>query len=284
MQITRLRLTAALAAVALAVVGCGDDSDSSSTAEKPTFAEGSTMKRIQDAGVLKVGTKFDQPLYGEKQLDGSITGFDVEIAKIVAKAIGVKAEFQEAVSKNREPFIQNGTVDIVVATYTINDKRKQIVSFAGPYYQTGQALLVAASDTTITKKEDTAGKRVCSVEGSTPAERIKEQVPTIKLTLFDTYGKCVEAMKNKQVDVVTTDEAILLGLVSKNKGEVKVVGEQFSVEPYGIGLKKDDKEFRDFINDTLQKAYDDGSWAKALKDTVGTVQETLPAPPALVRY
>jgi glutamate transport system substrate-binding protein len=285
MKTTRLRLTAALAALALAAVGCGDDEGETDVAtDKPSFAAGTTMKRIQDAGVLKVGTKFDQPLYGEKTLGADEpVGFDVEIAKIVAKALGVKAEFQEAVSKNREPFIQNGTVDIVVATYTINDKRKMVVDFAGPYYKTGQSIMVA-KDSTITGKDALGGKKVCSVEGSTPAERIKEQVPTVALTLFDNYSKCAEALKNGQVEAVTTDEAILLGLVSKNGDAFKVVGEQFSEEPYGIGLKKDDDAFRDFINDTLEKAYEDGSWKAALQATVGKVQETLPEPPAVDRY
>jgi glutamate transport system substrate-binding protein len=286
MNTTRLRLTAALAALALAAVGCGDDGDDTATpSDKPSFAAGSTMERIQKAGVLKVGTKFDQPLYGEKQLNGDITGFDVEIAKIVAKAIGVKAEFQEAVSKNREPFIKAGTVDIVVATYTINDKRKLEVSFAGPYYQTGQSILVKDDNTAITKKEDLAGKRVCSVEGSTPAERIKEQVPTAKLTLLAAYGECVEAMKNNQTDAVTTDEAILLGLISKNEDfKMKLAGEQFSTEPYGIGLAKDDKAFRDFINDTIEKAISDGSYKAAYDATVGKVAPEMPTPPAIVRY
>jgi glutamate transport system substrate-binding protein len=188
------------------------------------------------------------------------------------------------VSKNREPFIKAGTVDIVVATYTINDKRKKEVSFAGPYYQTGQSILVKADNTTITKKEDLAGKRVCSVEGSTPAERIKAEVPTAKLTLFAAYGECVEGIKNGQLDAMTTDEAILLGLVSKNEGELKVVGEQFSVEPYGIGLKLEDKGFRDFLNDTLEKIQSDGSYEAAYDATVGKVAPEMPDPPAIVRY
>ncbi|MDP3712343.1 MAG: glutamate ABC transporter substrate-binding protein [Mycobacteriales bacterium] len=286
MKTTRLRLTAACAALALAAVGCGDDGDDVSTPDtKPTFAAGSTMEKIQKAGVLKVGTKFDQPLYGEKQINGDITGFDVEIAKIVAKAIGVKAEFQEAVSKNREPFIKAGTVDIVVATYTINDKRKLEVSFAGPYYQTGQSILVKDDNTDITKKEDLAGKRVCSVEGSTPAENVKKLVPTAKLTLLAAYGECVEGMKNDQIDAVTTDEAILLGLVSKNTDfKMKVVGEQFSEEPYGIGLAKDDKAFRDFINDAIEKAVADGTYKAAYDATVGKVAPEMPAPPTIVRY
>ncbi len=283
-----LRTAAALAAVALAATGCGsDDGDDLATDgadAKPTFATGTTMARIQQAGTLKVGTKFDQPLYGEKQLSGDVEGFDVEIARIIADELGVEPAFQESVSKNREPFIQNGTVDIVVATYTINDKRKEVVDFAGPYYVTGQSLMVKKDDDTIKGKDDLAGKTVCSVEGSTPADRIKTEAPEAKLVLFDTYGKCAEAVTNGQADAVTTDEAILLGLVSKSPDAFKVVGDQFSEEPYGIGLKKGDQEFRDFVNDTLEAAYEDGRWEKALDKTVGTVQDELPEPPSIDRY
>ncbi len=282
-----LRTAAGLAAVALAATACGGSSalDSGDGAsDKPSFAAGSTMARIQQAGVLKVGTKFDQPLYGEKGLSGDVEGFDVEIARLIADELGVKPTFTEAVSKNREPFIQNGNVDIVAATYTINDKRKLVVDFAGPYYVTGQSLMVRKDDDTIKGKDDLAGKKVCSVEGSTPAERIKTEAPKAVITLFDTYGKCATAMENKQVDAVTTDEAILLGLVSKKPDAFKVVGDTFSEEPYGIGLKKGDQAFRDFLNDTLEKIYEDGRWEKALKATVGKVQDDLPKPPAVDRY
>ncbi len=286
-----LRTAAALAALTLAATGCGGGTDSGEVAQegnspeaKPSFAAGTTMARIQQAGTIKIGTKFDQPLYGEKGLSGEVEGFDVEIGKIIADELGVEPEFIETVSKNREPFIQQGNVDIVAATYTINDERKKVVDFAGPYYKTGQSLMVAANNNDIKSKDDLAGKTVCSVEGSTPAERIKEVAPQAKVILFDAYGKCAEAVKNGQADAVTTDEAILLGLVSKNEGEFKVVGEQFSEEPYGIGLKKGDQAFRDFLNDTLQKAYEDGRWEQALEKTVGQVQEELPQPPPVDRY
>jgi glutamate transport system substrate-binding protein len=284
----RLRVAATLAALALAATACGSDDEGddlkSGGDAKPTFAADTTMAKIQSKGTLTVGTKFDQPLYGEKTLSGDVEGFDVEIAKIIAEELGVKTSFVEAVSKNREPFIQNGNVDIVVATYTINDKRKAVVDFAGPYYKTGQSLMVRKDDDSIKSKDDLAGKKVCSVEGSTPAERIKTEAPKAAVTLFDTYGKCATALENKQVDAVTTDEAILLGLVSKKKDAYKVVGDTFSEEPYGIGLKKGDQAFRDFLNQLLEDIYKDGRWEAALKKTVGTVQEELPDPPAVDRY
>ena len=284
------RLSAVLALSLLAVTACGGDDDDTDVASgsqpdsKPSFAAGSTMAKLAEKGSITVGTKFDQPLYGEKTLGGEIEGFDVEIAKLIAEELGVEPKFVEAVSKNREPFIQNGTVDIVVATYTINDKRKEVVDFAGPYYVTGQSLMVRSDEEAIKSKDDLAGKKVCSVEGSTPADRIKTEAPQAQITLYDTYGKCAQDLKNGSVDAVTTDEAILLGLISKNEGAFKVVGEQFSEEPYGIGLKKGDTDFRDFINDVLEEAYEDGRWADALEKTVGKVQDELPEPPAVDRY
>jgi glutamate transport system substrate-binding protein len=245
------------------------------------------MKRIQDKGKLVVGTKFDQPLFGQKTPGGDVEGFDTEIARQIAKAITGSeddVEFVEAVSKNREPFIEQGKVDIVVATYTINDKRKEVVAFAGPYYIAGQDIMVKADDDSIGGVEDLAGKKVCSVEGSTSEQNVKEQAPEAEVLLFDTYSKCAQALGDGRVQAVSTDNVILLGLVDASKGAYKLVGKPFTEEPYGIGVKKDDTAFRTFINDELEKMYEDGRWAKAFADTVGKVEKTVPAPPAVDRY
>jgi glutamate transport system substrate-binding protein len=245
------------------------------------------MARLHDAGKITVGTKFDQPLFGLRNLQGKPEGFDVEIAKIITNALGIPASgvtFVETVSANREPFIEQGKVDMVVATYTINDKRKKVVDFAGPYYVAGQHLMVRAGETAITGKDTLAGKKVCSVTGSTPAENIRKVAPAAEVVLFDVYSKCAEALKNKQVDAVTTDNGILLGLMDRDPGTFKLVGEPFTKEPYGIGLKKGDQAFRDFINKTLEAAYSDGRWAKAYTSTLGKVQPAVPTPPPVDRY
>ncbi|HVF18820.1 MAG TPA: glutamate ABC transporter substrate-binding protein, partial [Mycobacteriales bacterium] len=216
-----------------------------------------------------------------------VEGFDVEIGKIIASELGIAEsgiEFVESISKNREDYIVNGTVDVVVATYTINDKRKEKVAFAGPYYTAGQDIMVKKDNTTITGKESLAGKKVCSVTGSTPATRVKEQVPTAQLTLFGTYTECVEAMRNGQVEATTTDNVILLGLIDKNPDEFKLVNKPFSDEPYGIGVKLADTDFRSFINDLLEKIYEDGRYKKAYDATLGKVQPEMPTPPAVNRY
>jgi glutamate transport system substrate-binding protein len=272
----------------LAAAACGGDEGGGQANEGASFAAGSTMAKLKDAGKVRVGTKIDQPLFGLKNLDGKLEGFDVEIAKLIAGEMGIQEsniEWVETVSANREPFIQQDKVDFVVATYTINDKRKQVVDFAGPYYEAGQDIMVAKGNPLgITGPDDLAGKKVCSVTGSTPAENIRTNYPEAKLTEFDVYSKCAEALKNGQVEAVTTDNVILLGLISKDQEAFELVGKPFTKEPYGIGVKKGDTQFRTFINDTLEKAVQDGRWLAAWNATAGKVATDKPTPPTIDRY
>jgi glutamate transport system substrate-binding protein len=286
-----IRLAGAVLALTLAAAACGGDEGGDGGGQVnqgASFAEGTTMAKLQSAGAVRVGTKFDQPLFGLKNLEGKPEGFDVEIAKLIAGEMGIapdKIQWVEAVSANREPFIQQDKVDLVVATYTINDKRKQVVDFAGPYYEAGQDIMVAKGNPEgIAGPDDLAGKKVCSVTGSTPAENIRTNYPKAQLTEFDVYSKCAEALKNGQVQAVTTDNVILLGLISKDQEAFELVGKPFTKEPYGIGVKKGDTEFRNFINDTLDKLYKDGRWLEAWKATAGKVATETPTPPSVDRY
>jgi glutamate transport system substrate-binding protein len=283
-----LSIVALAAASMIALAGCAGSSDSSdagSTPEPaPTFAAGSTMEKLSEAGTITIGTKFDQPLFGLTALDGTPEGFDVEIGKLIAAKLGIaedKIVWKESVSANREPFIQNGEVDIVVATYTINDKRKEVISFAGPYYTAGQSILVKADNDDIKSEDDLVGQPVCSVTGSTPAANLAELGAEPLLT--DTYTNCLEPLRGGQVVAVSTDNVILAGLAAQNEGEFKVVGKPFTEEPYGIGLAKDDTDFRNFINDVLEESYEDGSYEEAWDKTAGTVLEYV-EPPAVDRY
>jgi glutamate transport system substrate-binding protein len=278
-------------ALMLALAACGGDDGGDGGGqvnEGATFAEGTTMARLKEAGKVRVGTKFDQPLFGLKNLEGKPEGFDVEIAKLIAGEMGISPEnieWIETVSANREPFIQQDKVDFVVATYTINDERKQVVDFAGPYYEAGQDIMVAKGNPEgIAGPDDLAGKKVCSVTGSTPAENIRENYPEADLTEFDVYSKCAEALKNGQVQAVTTDNVILLGLISQDPEAFELVDKPFTKEPYGIGVKKGDTEFRNFINDTLAKIEQDGRWLAAWDATAGKVAPAKPTPPAIDRY
>ena len=283
-------LVAASAALALSLSACGGGTGGGtnpSPAEKPSFAAGSTMEKLSSAGKVTIGTKFDQPLFGQKGLDGKPVGFDVEIGKLLAAKLGISAdniEWVETVSANREQFIKQARVDMIIATYTINDKRKTEVDFAGPYYEAGQALMVNKDNTTITKPEDVKGKKVCSVTGSTPAGTIVEKYGAV-LVPATTYSACLEPLRNNQVEAITTDNVILAGFVNKEPDAFKLASEEtFTKEPYGIGLKKDDTEFRTWINDQLEEFAKDGSYKKAWEDTAGAVIKTAPELPTIDRY
>ena len=246
--------------------------------EAAEFAAGTTMARIAEAGVLKVGTKFDQPGFGLANLDGVPEGFDVEIAKIIAGELGVAAdaiEYTETPSAIREEVLETDQVDLVAATYTINEERAERIDFAGPYYVAGQALMVRTEDAeTITTPEDLSDPaiRVCSVDGSTPSETIREYLGSEdQLTLFETYSECADSLGNDQLDVVTTDNVILLGLVDASDAAYTLVGEAFTEEPYGIGVKNEDVEFCQFINDTLEAANEDGRYLEAWNATAGGI-------------
>jgi glutamate transport system substrate-binding protein len=293
-----LTLLALALSLGLTAAGCSDDtktaeSTTSTTAAVPTFAPGSTMANIQAKGKLVVGTKFDQPGFGQKNpTTGQVEGFDVEIAKLIAvsifggtpESVTPKIEFVEAVSKNREPFIQNGNVDIVVATYTINDTRKQVVDFAGPYFVARQDIMVKANDSSIKSVTDLNGKKVCTVKGSTSEKNVREKAPQAEVVLFDTYSQCAEALTDGRVQAETTDNTILAGLVQQNNGAFKLVGAPFSDEPYGIGLKKGDDAFRTFLNDQLEKMESNGEWTSAFTATLGKLNLPTPAPPKVDRY
>lgn len=289
MRALRFSSVAVAAVMALSLAACGDDGNDAPTVDNDAaaqFEDGTRMKELADAGKITVGTKFDQPLFGLKGLDGKPEGFDVEIAKIIAAKLGIAAEditFVETVSANREPFLQQAKVDMVVATYTINDKRDLVVDFAGPYFQAGQDILVAKGNPKgVEGPADLVGLQTCSVSGSTPAQTIQTDYPQAVLVLFDTYTKCRDALGNGQVDAVTTDNVILSGYVDQDPDKFELIGKPFTEEPYGVGIPEGQEEFCDFINDTLAEAAENGDYAKAFESTAGTViKDTpeLPSPP-----
>jgi len=160
-----------------------------------------------------------------------------------------------------------------------------VVDFAGPYYVAGQDIMVKKGNPLgIKGPDDLAGKKVCSVTGSTPAENIRTNYPDAKLTEFDVYSKCAEALKNDQVEAVTTDNVILLGLINQDPEAFELVDKKFTEEPYGIGVKKGDTQFRNFINDVLDKTYQDGRWQQAWAATAGKVATGQATPPPVDRY
>ena len=290
-------LAAGLLVGALALTACGregspgaESSGPAQTAAAGVTVEGSpTFAAMQQRGRVVMGVRSDQPGLGfQDATTGQYSGFDIEIARLVAAKLGFgpdKLDYKVVPSAAREDTIERGEIDYMVGTYTINDNRKQRVSFAGPYFVAGQSLLVRGDETAITSKDTLKGKKVCSVTGSTPIQRVKEQQLTEpeNIVEFQTYSQCVDQLLNNQVDVVTTDDAILKGFAAQQPDKLKLVGENFSTEPYGIGLNKDDAALRNKINDILEAAEADGTWKQIYDATLG--KSGSPAePPPLQRY
>ncbi len=263
MNVRRIGVATAATALALSLAACGS-SDSGGGAGSSGGGDG--------AG-LKIGIKFDQPGLGLKK-GSEFTGMDVDVAKYVAKALGTDAgniTWVQAPSAQRETLISTGQVDMVVATYSITDARKEKVSFAGPYFIAGQDLLVRSDNTDITGPDSLDGKKLCSVTGSTSAQNVKKKVPGVNLQEFGTYSECVAALASGSIDALTTDDTILAGYASQDqyKGKLKVVGNPFSTENYGIGIKKGDTAMCQKITDAIKTMISDGSWQKAVDDNLG---------------
>ena len=282
MKFTRTKAVLAVSglALSLSMSACGNaggdeegpDVDVADNAAD-SFDDGTRMKELAEAGKIKVGVKYDQPGLGYKDAASDIpTGFDIEMAKLLVASLGIdpedtsKVDYVETISDNREPFLEDGTVDLVLASYSITDERRQVVGQAGPYMITGQQLLVK-SDSDIDSVDDVKGKEVCSVTGSTSLENVEAK--GAKGVGLDTYSDCAQKVLDGSVEAMSTDGSILAGLAAQNEGELKVVGEPFSEERIGVGYPKDHPEMCQWIVDTLTKANDDGKWEEAFKATLG---------------
>ena len=291
MRFKRTKVVLAVAGLSLGLAACGNAGESTQSGNvdvkvaenaADSFDDGTRMKELAQSGKITIGVKFDQPGIGFKgATDKMPTGFDPEMGKILAASLGIapdKISWKETISDNREPFLQTGEVDLVIASYSITDERRQVVGQAGPYYVTGQQLLVKKGSD-IKSVDDIKGKEVCSVTGSTSLDNVEAK--GAKPRGFDTYSECVDQVLSGTVDSMTTDGAILLGYAAQHPDELEVVGDPFSEERYGIGYSKDHPEMCQWISDTIKKAEDDGTWAKAFEATLGKSGVDTPEPPTL---
>jgi len=290
MRFIRTKAVFAAAGLAFTLAACGEagDEDTDSVDVEVTenaadnFDDGTRMKELAESGDITIGVKYDQPGIGFKgAADDMPVGFDPEIGKILAASLGIAPEditWKETISDNREPFLEAKEVDLVIASYSITDERRAVVGQAGPYYVTGQQLLVA-SDSDIDSLDDVKGTEICSVTGSTSLENIEAE--GAKPRGFDTYSECVDQVLTGTVDAMTTDGAILLGYAAEHPDELKVVVEPFSEERYGVGYSLDYPEMCQWITDTITDAEDDGKWAEAFEATLGKAGVDTPEPPAM---
>ncbi|WP_406401367.1 glutamate ABC transporter substrate-binding protein [Streptomyces uncialis] len=305
MKLRNSAAVAAIAVLALTLTACGGESgnagdkpaggtDGKDAPKLPTYTvakdvavDSPALKKAQGKGKLVIGAKNDQPFLGFEATDGERSGFDIEIAKMVAADLGFaadKIEFKTVDSNVRETAISKGEVDLYVGTYTINPERKKQVGFAGPYFLAGADLLVRKDDTAITGSDSLKGKTVCSIKGSTPLTEIKKPKYGAKTVELSKYSECVQQLLNKEVDAVTTDDAILKGYAAQRPEKLKVVGKTFTKEPYGIGMNKDDKALRTAVSDAVEAHQKNGDYKKAYDATLGLSGSSYIEPPALERY
>lgn len=287
MRLRRTKIAVAAFGLALGMAACGDagDDDDGETVsgEEVDCADfEGRVAEICEAGEITIGVKYDQPGLGFKSAASDTpTGFDVEIAKLIAADLGIDSEdikWVETISDNREPFLEEGRVDLVLATYSITPERRAIVGQAGPYMVTGQQVLVPA-DSDVESIDDLEGEEVCSVTGSTSIERIDAE--GAKGVGFDSYSECVQKVLDGTVSAMSTDGSILAGFAAENEGQLKVVGPEFSEERIGVGYGPEYPEFCPFLNESIEESYDDGTWEDAFESTLGPSGVETPEQPAL---
>ena len=241
-------------------------------------------KAIKERGVLRTGGSETGQLFSLLDLEsGKVVGFDAGLSQMLAQYIlgEPTTELTVTTVDTRETLIQNGSVDGVFATYSITPARAEKIAFAGPYLISGAAIMVRADNTDITSVDDLAGKTVTTQTNSTSLTALQDQVPTATLQPYTNDAECVAALTQGRVDAYVIDQSILISDAIGNDA-VKVVGEPFTVDPYGIGVTKDDPSAKEFVNAWLKTIEDDGSWADLWKATIGTVVEgDAPAPPAI---
>jgi glutamate transport system substrate-binding protein len=260
------RIGIALAAVAVlgsGVAACGQSASSASLVDK-----------AKNDKKLTIGVKYDQPGLGLKLPNGKVDGFDVATAKYVAGKLGVPESgitWKETRSANRESYLQQGQVDLVLASYSIIPDRLNKVTFGGPYYVAHQDTLVRGDDDSIKTVKDLKGKRLCQVAGSNSWKRVTddEKVPNVKLVPASAYDECITKLQGKSIDALSTDDLILAGYSARQPGKFKLLNKPFTDEKYGIGIRKGDKKGCEAVNKAVTSYYSDGTAQKNLKEFYG---------------
>jgi len=264
----------------LTAAACGDDAEPTDGGEAPEFPAGSTMAELQEAGEIAIGVKFDVPPFGfvNPQTD-EVEGFDVDLGRAIADELGVEPNFIEAISDNRIPFLQDGTADLILSTMTITTDRDAEIDFSIPYYIAEGRVLVPA-DSDITSVDTLAGRTVCTATGSTYEANLTQNAPDAELRLVDSYSECLELVQTGAVDAVSTDDVILTGMIIQDD-TLQLVGEGYTVEPYGAGIVEGDAEFKEFVDGVISDFISDGRWASTYENWIGQYTGESADPPTM---
>ena len=249
----KMALVSTMAALLLA--GCGGDNDSKSSKD--------VLAQIKEDKKIVFGVKYDTRLFGLKNpKTGEVEGFDIDLSKALAEEMfgkDVKPEYSEVTSKTRVGLLNNGKIDAVVATMTINEERKKEVDFTDVYFDAGQSLLVKKGSKVKSIEDLKKGTTVLAVKGSTSAINIREKSPETTVLEFENYAEAFTALKSGKGDALTTDDSILYGMAQEDPS-FELVGGTFTEEPYGIAVKKGNQELVDELNKALKSLKDSGKY------------------------
>ncbi|MGZ0039348.1 transporter substrate-binding domain-containing protein [Paenibacillus ottowii] len=258
----------------LVLAGCGGKQEAATSGNEAAASNG--LEAIKQRGKLVVGVKYDTKLFGLKDpASGKVEGFDVDIAKAVAKHIfgdETKLELKEVTSKTRITLLQNGDIDAIIATMTISDERKKQVDFSDVYFNAGQSLLVKKGSPITGLESLTPDTKVLAVKGSTSAKNIREKAPNATILEFENYQDAFNALKAGKGQALTTDNSILLGMQQQDPNYT-LVGGNFTEEPYGIAVKKGQTELLQAINDTIKELKSSGEYDKLHEQWFGVKPE-----------
>ena len=265
-------LVVLVAVVALIAAACGGeeetggDTGGDTGGEVEEFPANTTMGKIQEAGQIKVGVKYDVPLFGFKNpQSGDVEGFDVDMAQRVADELGVELKLVEAISDNRIPYLTDGTVDLVFSTMTITTDRDAEIDFSRPYFIAHGKILVPGDSDVADIGDLGAGTTTCTALDSTYETTIlPEQAPDTKIKALGTYSECFAQLQRGSVDALVTDNVILAGFLEQDD-TMEIVGDDLTTDPYGAGVKDKDKEFGDFVSGVIDEMLANGDW-QALYD------------------
>lgn len=262
--------------------------NSGPVAADDVVASSAWASAVKEAGVLKTGGTKTAPVFSlEDATTGEVSGFDTAIGQVLARYIiggsddaRTLLDITQVTSDTRETVLGNGSVQAVIATYTITPERAKKIDFAGPYYSSGQAVLVRADESKITGVSDLAGVKVAVQSGSSSITALQKAAPQAEQTPFNDHNTCLSALETKQVDAYVVDESLLLSAMQGSEA-FKIVGEPFTQDPYGIGLPQG-SDAKAFVNAFLKEIYDDGTWEKIWKATIGVITGgDAPKPPVI---
>ena len=238
-----------------------------------------TLETVKKRGKLVAGVKTDFPPFGYVDASGKNLGFDVDVAHLFAKALfndEQQVELVAVTSGNRIPFLQSGKIDIILATVTITDERRQVVEFSDPYFLSGSLLLVPKASA-VKGLDDLAGKTVAVVQGAIQDKDVEQLQPRANRIKFGKVSEAVLALKGGRADAYAHDDVLVLTLV-KDNADLKAVGKPFMPRPYGIAVRKGETDFIKWVNAELAKMKKDGTYDRLWKKYFADVEGSLVKP------